>query len=58
MNKKEPKQRNHVVKKMIERGQGSGYHKDKAKETEKYLCREDIDYDLLDDEEMEDEGDL
>lgn len=47
-NKNQPKQRNYVVKKMIERSQNAGYHLDKRREAEKYRCREG-----LDDEELE-----
>lgn len=55
-NKKQPKQRNYLVKQMILRRQNAGYHKDKNKEAEKYSCRGNLTEDLL--EELEDDFDL
>lgn len=53
---KKPKQRNYVVKQMIESGRKAGYHTDKAKESEKYLCREKVDPEDYEDE-LEDDCD-
>ena len=47
--KKYPKQRNYIVKDMIDRHQKSGYHVDKAYEAEKYKCRSEITEEELED---------
>ena len=41
--KNKTRQRNHVVKNMIQRSQKAGYHTDQKKERDKYLAREPID---------------
>lgn len=51
-NKKQPKQRNYLVKQMILRRQNAGYHTDKNKVAEKYLCRGNLTDELL--EELDD----
>ena len=55
MVKKDPKSRNHVVKKMIQRSQKAGYHPDEKKENDKTYCREDLDLSEWDEDEDEEE---